>query len=369
MRILVTTQGTKFIDDLETISFNPHSIHCQSHSTINIRTNRGPSQKKSRPSGIRAKFAKTIHTIDSFTKSKHKRLNSVGNIHNKKIIEHDNLNTKPSQYTTKNITIRKLRISLPKTFVEKYEKDTVDKQQIITTTRNVFPYLNSNQHTLFTNKTNGISTINKHKMLSFKEIIPTDTITKLKKHIIRNNEQKEKNRRITENNFRTEYHVQTDLEKFDNILETPKIIPTKLSLIKYLNEHKNLNPTTIKTLYKSSPERINRVNQMCQILLQEIDNNKLLNEFIQTKIKDKENNTKMTFKHKMEIMKDEVNRIKLHLGKYNIKLNEKDKFKDIHNEFVKQHWNKYNIERFNKKKKRKTLSLDCKNSEENKNIL
>ena len=68
MRILVTTQGTKFIDDLETISFNPHSIHCQSHSTINIRTNRGPSQKKSRPSGIRAKFAKTIHTIDSFTK-------------------------------------------------------------------------------------------------------------------------------------------------------------------------------------------------------------------------------------------------------------------------------------------------------------
>ena len=50
---------------------------------------------------------------------------NIAIIGNKNIIVNDNLNTKPSPYITKHITIRKLRISLPKTFVEKYEKDTV----------------------------------------------------------------------------------------------------------------------------------------------------------------------------------------------------------------------------------------------------
>lgn len=364
MRILITAQGSQFIDDLETNTNSNKLIHFQTHS--NTRAFRGLSQTHlGRTNTQTSKTLYSHNATNSFSKPRHRKFKSNVN-------DLDNLNIKDPQYKqAKHVKIRMPRIAFPKSFVEKYEKDSGQQQNIITTTGNFLPSLNSNQNTLTTygNDENSSMNINLgSKMFSFREIIPNETITKLKQSILKRNELKAKQCRITENDFRTAYEAQTDLEKFDDILGIPKVTSTKLSLIRYLNERKNLNPTTIKTLYECNPERINRVNKMCQILLHDGENKKVLNDFIQKKLKEKANDTKMEFKHKIEEMKYEVDGIKSYLKKYKGRIDEREKFKDIHKELVMTYWNKYDFDRFNKKKDRKTKSNDFRNSEDENNF-
>ena len=55
----------------------------------------------------------------------------------------------------------------------------------------------------------------------------------MKKLIINNRKEKEKHTRIDENNFRSSYEIQTDLEKFNDVINYPKINGNKTGLIKF----------------------------------------------------------------------------------------------------------------------------------------
>lgn len=357
MRILITEQGTQILEDLES-SLHPPSQTIAYQTQSNLRQSRGFSLRKTTTRRFRSKLVKTTRFINTSTSfSKPTIRNSITN--NTTLLDMDNTSIRRSHYKqAKHVTIRTPKISVPKNFVEKYEKDSEMKENIIAT-GNILPILNTNnlvsslQNEDNNNNTSKTANNFGNKIFSFRDIIPNETIFQLKKSIVNENEQKAKHCRITENDFRTIYQDKTELEKFDDILQCPKVTENKLSLIKYLNERKNINAVTIKSLFNSGPERINRINKMCQILLHNNEQKKVFDDLIKGKMKTKMNEDKIDFRNKIEKMKDEVNEIKIKLKRYRRRIDEREKYKDIHKEIENHHWNKWNLERFNKKGIRK----------------
>ena len=117
-----------------------------------------------------------------------------------------------------------------------------------------------------------------------------------------------------------------------------------------LNESKKLSPIALKTLVESNPERISRVNKMCQILFHEEEQQRILNDIIKGKLRQKVNSDKVDFQKKIKQMKTEVDGFKSRLSKYNKRLDDRERYRDLHNDLVVHHWGKHNnYERFNKK--------------------
>ena len=332
MRILVTPHGTQVVSEIEDMnntaqslamtkhhssrnySFNPHLGAKTQHYTFKNATNTSSFYKTTSRHNSSTQYVDTERA--TFTKGEIKQ--------------------------AKHVNLKMHKISFPKNFVEKYEKDTMPSNNIITTSGSFLPTLS--------NRNNDDEQNQMNKMYSFKEIIPEKTITNLKLTMINDAKQKAKLSRVTEKQFRTIYQPQTELEKFEDILECPKVTPNKLSLIKYLNESKKLNPIALKTLVESNPERISRVNKMCQILFHEEEQQRILNDIIKGKIRQKVNSDKVDFQKKIKQMKTEVDGLKNRLSKYTKRLDDRERYRDLHNDIVVHFWNKHNnYERFNKK--------------------
>ncbi len=344
MRILVTPQGTQFVSEIEEMSNT-----VQSRFTNAIGTSRNFSTSHYKPHFTntfkthRNRFKSSSNTNTSFYKTK-SRSNSKPEASTEYIDTEKTTFTRGELKQAKHINLKMTKISFPKNFVEKYEKDSKPSNKIITTSGTFLPTLTNNN----LNTEEEQNSMN--KMYSFKEIIPEQTVTKIKHHMINESKMKAKLARVTETQFRTPYQSQTELEKFDNILDCPKVTPNKLSLIKYLNESKNLNPIALKSLVESNPERLSRVNKICQILFHEEEQQRIINDIIKGKIRQKVNSEKIDFQNTIKQMKNEVDGIKDKLNKYSKRLDDRERYRDLHNDLVVHHWGKHNnYERFNKK--------------------
>ena len=100
---------------------------------------------------------------------------------------------------------------------------------------------------------------------------------------------KNKLSKVDENKFRSIYKIKTDLEKLDDILSFPKINSNKISLIRYLNNCKKIKPKILETLVKSNKEKINKLDKLAEVIMNEDENQKLQNSIIQNKIKNIQN--------------------------------------------------------------------------------
>lgn len=330
MRILVTPHGAQVVSEIEDMNNTAQSLAMTKHRSsrnysfnphLGARTQQNPFKNATNTSS----FYKTTSRNNSYVDTERATF------------------TQGEIKQAKHVSLKMHKISFPKNFVEKYEKDTKPSNNIITTSGSFLPTLS--------NKNNNDEEPNPmNKMYSFKEIIPEKTITNLKLNMINEAKQKAKLSRVTEKQFRTIYQPQTELEKFEDILECPKVAPNKLSLIKYLNESKKLSPIALKTLVESNPERISRVNKMCQILFHEEEQQRILNDIIKGKLRQKVNSDKVDFQKKIKQMKTEVDGFKSRLSKYNKRLDDRERYRDLHKDMVVHFWNKHdNYERFNKK--------------------
>lgn len=385
MRILVTKQGNiiiQEIDDSVPILSQVHNFHTNSNSNININSSgnkfRGYSTNYSmlrnskfakQPFMKSRNFSRTNHLFPDFygSSSNFSGFSNTTNMkfHNKKNYKKKNLEdleiTKEDILSAKQIKLNEHKITFPKQFAEKYENDILNNG-IINSNNNILPSLTSkkietmenNKNTLNSKSNNNYfegtnsSLIRKEKYLSLGEIIPNNSLKEMKKKIIKDRRLKDREKVITENDFRSSYDPQTDIQKFNDILAFSRLNSNKSSLIKYLNE-KKLDPLTIKILSRQDSDKISKINKMCQTIFQNQDKEKLFNDIVKNKAKQRINTTKKEFQITINDLGADIVTLQEKLKKYDKKIDQKEKYREHFNDMVVNHWLKKDLERFNKK--------------------
>ena len=352
MRILVTKQGSVIIQDIDsptqffnTITRNsPSSNFNRGFSSDHFKYNRKTNKKhlfSNYKSKIKNKLLSQSFRSNS-TKTKQKKFNMPKSIE-------DGDFTKEEIEDAKLIKVKSKKVGFPKNFAEKYERDVIISK-LGNSNNSFLPTLNSkNPGFTENNFTSGNDTLmNRDKFLTFRDIIPLNSVRKMEKEILNDRKNKEKEYRVTENNFRTYYDPETDIQKFKNVLKNGKLSTNKSSLIKYLKE-KEFNPLLIKNLSDYDNLKISKVNKMCQIYFKNEDKDKLFNDLIKNKIKQQINGTKKEFQNCIHDLGKNINIIKEKVEKYERKVDDREKYRDQFNDFVAQYWLKRNLERLNKK--------------------
>ena len=274
--------------------------------------------------------------------------------------------TKEEMQTAKQIKLNEHKITFPKQFAEKYESDmtNANNSNIINSSNNVLPSLTNNnlnthlEKELQTptkkkinnniNNTSSNSFLKQEKYLTLKEIIPNNSLYQMKKKILKDRLIRDRATFITENDFRSKYQPESDLQKFNNLLQGSKVNSNKSNLIRYLNE-KKIAPLTIKILANQDADKISKINKICQTIFSNQEKDKLFNEIVKNKAKQRINNTKKEFQHVITGLGSNMNEAKEKLKKYEKKIDEKEKYREYFNDVVIHHWLKRDLERFNKK--------------------
>ena len=354
MRILITKAGKIVLEDLEDLQEScPKTMNIIRHRNLTIshydpmKNKRIPFQNNITISSLNDSN-NLYNTTNIFQNRKKMMLNSDINTNNFiDNISNSNNNNNIEISEIKPLKLGKNKINFPKNFADKYENETNNSVgNIISSNENFIPFLsNSSNNNISSSNNNTLHS----KLYSFKEIIPESSINTMKKLIINNRKEKEKHTRIDENNFRSSYEIQTDLEKFNDVINYPKINGNKTGLIKYLNIKKNINPNYLKEIVESDSIHIGRVNKMCKILFHSEEQSNLLNNIIKQKIKHKNNSIQRDSQIKLDQMKKDVENIKIKLDKYKHRVNDKEKYREMFNDMVLHYWSKYNFDKLNKK--------------------
>ena len=334
MRILITKEGTEVIEQLD--NFTKYSTLNKITAKRYVSVNNFNRTNKT--------FNKTYYLKYNLNSTKnYSSLNCLSLQRNRSQLIDLELKI-PNNNDIKNATFQNVnltKVTFSKKMAEKYDNNTL-KSNIISETNKI-------PSSIIKNKS--YETLNKNniKIFSFNEIIPNNVVNRMKIKLIKDKKMKDKLSKIDENNFRSIYSSKTDLEKLDDILSFPKINSTKVGLIKYLNQSKFVNPTTLKTLIHSNPVRINKMNKIAQILIDEEHREKLHKNIIQNKLKNQKKEENMYINNQINNMKDQILGFKERLDKYQKKFDEKDRYKDIFNDIVKHYWNNHNYDKLNKK--------------------
>ena len=261
--IIITKEGTEIIEELEKNQFknrlNKNSFLTKSKSLSQIQK---------------------LNSIDS-TSIKYFSPKNIKNKSN--LIDFDSKT--PNIKYLKNLKIHNLnlqKINVSKSIIEKYDRTNSTSNLILS--NKISSFLSNENKKISKNKSS-----NNIKILSFNEIIPENIVKNMKIQYINDKIMKNKLSKVDENKFRSIYKIKTDLEKLDDILSFPKINSNKISLIRYLNNCKKIKPKILETLVKSNKEKINKLDKLAEVIMNEDENQKLQNSIIQNKIKNIQN--------------------------------------------------------------------------------
>lgn len=322
MRILITKEGTEIIEELEKNQFknrlNKNSFLTKSKSLSQIQK---------------------LNSIDS-TSIKYFSPKNIKNKSN--LIDFDSKT--PNIKYLKNLKIHNLnlqKINVSKSIIEKYDRTNSTSNLILS--NKISSFLSNENKKISKNKSS-----NNIKILSFNEIIPENIVKNMKIQFINDKIMKNKLSKVDENKFRSIYKIKTDLEKLDDILSFPKINSNKISLIRYLNNCKKIKPKILETLVKSNKEKINKLDKLAEVIMNEDENQKLQNSIIQNKIKNIQNEESVYINKEINKMKKQMDGFKNRLEKYKIK-DKKEKYRDLLKDIENNYWNKYNYDKLNKK--------------------
>ena len=366
MRILVTKQGNIIIQEID----DTMPLYTQNLSSTSRF--RGYStdyqQRKLNKSGIN-NFSKTNNI---FKQSPNRSVYGSKKLEYRKKYQNleDTEITKENIQKAKQIKINEHKITFPKQFAEKYENDILNANNsniINSSSNNVLPPLSPDNHLMASNldeknksptknnnqynninTTSNNSIMKKEQYLTLKEIIPNSSLYQMKKKILKEKKIRDRATVITENDFRSAYKPETDLQKFNDILMTSRVNSNKSNLIKYLNERK-IAPLTIKILADQDSDKISKINKICQTIFRNQDKEKLFYEIVKNKARQRINNTKKEFQMSINGLGSNMTEAKEKLKKYEKSIDKKEKYREYFNDVVIHHWMKRDLERFNKK--------------------
>ncbi len=366
MRILVTKQGNIIIQEID----DTMPLYTQNLSSTSRF--RGYStdyqQRKLNKSGIN-NFSKANNI---FKQSPNRSVYGSKKFEYRKKYQNleDTEITKENLQKAKQIKINEHKITFPKQFAEKYENDILNANNsniINSSSNNVLPPLSPDNHLMTSNldeknksptknnnqynninTTSNNSIMKKEQYLTLKEIIPNSSLYQMKKKILKEKKIRDRATVITENDFRSAYKPETDLQRFNDILMTSRVNSNKSNLIKYLNERK-IAPLTIKILADQDSDKISKINKICQTIFRNQDKEKLFYEIVKNKARQRINNTKKEFQMSINGLGSNMTEAKEKLKKYEKSIDKKEKYREYFNDVVIHHWMKRDLERFNKK--------------------
>ena len=366
MRILVTKQGNIIIQEID----DTMPLYTQNLSSTSRF--RGYStdyqQRKLNKSGIN-NFSKANNI---FKQSPNRSVYGSKKFEYRKKYQNleDTEITKENIQKAKQIKINEHKITFPKQFAEKYENDILNANNsniINSSSNNVLPPLSPDNHLMTSNldektksptknnnqynninTTSNNSIMKKEQYLTLKEIIPNSSLYQMKKKILKEKKIRDRATVITENDFRSAYKPETDLQRFNDILMTSRVNSNKSNLIKYLNERK-IAPLTIKILADQDSDKISKINKICQTIFRNQDKEKLFYEIVKNKARQRINNTKKEFQMSINGLGSNMTEAKEKLKKYEKSIDKKEKYREYFNDVVIHHWLKRDLERFNKK--------------------
>ncbi len=333
MRVIVTRNGIEVVEELDEMNrYNPlssQSIGKKNLTSYNRRNNSLESKSN--------RYSNTFTSLNDTRKS-NKRFSSPDEFDIENLPQNELKQAKELKLTT-------TKISFPKSFAHNYDDN--DTSSNIIDSNFQLPTLSNNFKSIIQSDNNSLLN---SKYYSFRDIIPNNKINQMKLNIINEKRLKDRLSRIDETKFRSVYQPKTELEKFDDVLDCPLINSNKMGLIRYLNESKNPQPVTLKDLANSSISRINRMNKMCGILLRKEDQQKVMSQNIQKKIKTGINAEMIEYQKQIDDMKQNINDFKEKMEKYNVKrVDHKENYKDLFHIMETKVWAKYDFERLNKK--------------------
>ena len=366
MRILVTKQGNIIIQEID----DTMPLYTQNLSSTSRF--RGYStdyqQRKLNKSGVN-NFSKANNI---FKQSPNRSVYGSKKLEYRKKYQNleDTEITKENIQKAKQIKINEHKITFPKQFAEKYENDILNANNsniINSSSNNVLPPLSPDNHLMASNldeknksptknnnqynninTTSNNSIMKKEQYLTLKEIIPNSSLYQMKKKILKEKKIRDRATVITENDFRSAYKPETDLQIFNDILMTSRVNSNKSNLIKYLNERK-IAPLTIKILADQDSDKISKINKICQTIFRNQDKEKLFYEIVKNKARQRINNTKKEFQMSINGLGSNMTEAKEKLKKYEKSIDKKEKYREYFNDVVIHHWMKRDLERFNKK--------------------
>ena len=356
MRILITREGKEVVEDLENTSdinqfstrrTNPKN-YTQTHflQRSTLTQSHFSQRNKTNTRNRMNKMNKTNNPYQTFTSFNDLSPMSI----RKRMISYDPDLQIPTSTDIKNAKFHKLsphnKVTVSKVMTQKYDDITEPSSNIISVNNKIPNFLlKVNEESNMTSDSLG----NNVRLYTFNDIIPNKTVTDMKIKIIRDQKMKDKLSKVNENNFRSTYQEKTDIEKLDELLSCPKINSTKLGLIKYLNNDKQLTPFYINKVINSDAVQINRMNKLAQILVDKEEKMKLQNNLIENKIENAKNEEKILINKQMDTMKRQMEGFKSRLDKYNKKIDRRERYRDLFNDVVIHYWNKYDYDKLNKK--------------------
>lgn len=326
MRILVTQMG----EDLIKVMTEENDLYQREKSRKNLRDSIKSQEVKTR---------NLLKTQNNFLKTNNKRFKKdlLNNLeHDQTKISTDDLQS------AKEIPIHQKRLIIPKNVTDKYNTENKNNSNlpslVITGANN-----NNNNNILSANNTIDSDHSNTRQKITVKQILNNKAYKNLKQTIISDKNMKDKLSFIDENKFRSTYSGKTTLQRVDDILNK-KINPDRINFIKYLNTKDKISEVQIKRINEFDEEKINRVNKICQIVFHNEERANIFKESIKERIFINKNKDKVEYKRYLNNMGANIKKTEDILTNYSKTIDKRERYKDIHNELVKNYWVKNNVD-------------------------
>ena len=388
MRIVVTNNGTKFIEDLSpNNSIDYNSDTTQNNLSIiklrlkNLKKNKSVNQMMNMRKNNKFYF-KSLSNLNSNLEKI-----DVGDVLNSIKTNNDNINQnnkgKSFSPNINNLKIIKLKnkkkIKLPKILESRYilfdsknKKEENEKviPEILLSINDSIDNDNYNKRNLTKNaKTiSQINTINFsdiednnnfyhnddifpkiRKSFPLKYIIDKDSYKRLNKEMKNLENDCNIEKKLFPKNYFIKNNWENSKKRFDLSLKN-EINSKNINLIEYLNKDKNISNIFIQKFSNFDKEKMFKLDGISKKLLYKKEQDRLLNSNIKNKIKANIININLNFRQGLENINNKLNKYEfiINKDKDKILLNDKNRYLD---QFLdaQKNWEKYNLERLYKK--------------------
>jgi hypothetical protein len=360
MRILITKKGEELTKELnselmETMEFKKFEMTAkQAHKRMRSSLSRISSKSKSGRSTPNKSFKQ--NKSRSFVKSQKEREKE------RDAEEYRSEGMEKDLQDSKKILIKQKKIHIPKNVTEKYNEE--ERQGLILPDLTINLTINNEKNTnklgknnyeSFFNRKNKtyndtnmqmqyVSDVKPRNKYLLKEIIQPQTYTNLKNKLQKEQIIQDKCSKIDESKFRSTYGELNKVQQLDKLLDNP-INSNKISLMKYINQKKDLSNTFIKKIVECSEEKRSKANKICQIIYHNKDKWNIVNERIKEKIEDKKNKDDSKYKNELKQMGETLKDFSSIISEYKFSDNKRERYREMHKQIEKKYWKKFNIDR------------------------
>jgi len=365
MRIIITEQGGELLKTLN-------------HEKMLRTLQKNPQQVTTSTKG-------NMNTYETYYTDKKATSMSTNNL--KDILE----NMRNSK-NYKVIEIKAKKLSIPKNIAEKYNEIKLEESSLLPVLHQklskISPSKNSNNknskieqdsdsvnllNTKSANNTDSNDTDPNMKMpvslmmsaeqendflrtsYKMKEIINDDAMVNIKNNIVSGVNMKNRLTNVMQTNFRSPFLTPgAKLVDFEFALDK-KIKSDKANIIQYLNSKNCLSPKFIKSLSNYDEDKIERLNKICQKVINEEIRDNDLKIKINGIIDSMHATQQVEYKRQMKLMEREVTGIKKICDKYP-KRDNREIYENLLYDIKKKYWDKLNLDKLYKKSNLKTES-------------